>query len=121
MKCRMTENDLKIRTKKFALRVIRLVDALPRSTAGRAIGGQLIRAGTSVGSNYRAACRGRSKAEFVAKLGTVDEEADESAFWMELIIEAGLLRPAKVEQLRREAEELTRIMAASRLTARRSS
>ena len=103
----------------FSLRVIKLVDALPRSTAGRAIGTQLIRSGTSVGANYRAACRGRSKAEFVAKLGTVEEEADESAFWMELIADAGLLPGSRVTPLRTEAEELTRIMAASRLTARR--
>ena len=83
----MNENELKQRTKNFALRVIKLVNALPNNMAGRAIGNQLIRAGTSVAANYRAACRGRSKAEFIAKLGTVEEEADESCLWMELIIE----------------------------------
>jgi len=75
----MTVEELKERTKKFALRIIKLVDALPKTTTGRAIGGQLVRAGTSVPANYRAACRGRSKAEFIAKLGIVEEEADESA------------------------------------------
>jgi four helix bundle protein len=82
----MNAEDLKKRTKQFALRVLKLVAALPNNVQGRAVGGQLVRAGTSVASNYRAACRGRSKAEFVAKLGIVVEEADESAFWLELII-----------------------------------
>jgi four helix bundle protein len=81
----MNADDLKKRTKQFALRVLKLVAALPQTVAGRAIGGQLARAGTSVGANYRAACRGRSRAEFIAKLGTVEEEADESAYWMEVI------------------------------------
>ena len=79
----MNEKDLLQRTKDFALRVIKLVNALPNNPAGRTIGGQLIRSGTSVASNYRAACRGRSKAEFIAKLGIVEEEADESALWLE--------------------------------------
>src|SRR5216117_627594 len=113
----MTELELKQRTKQFALRVIKLVGALPKTTEGRAIGGQLIRSGTSVGANYRAACRGRSKAEFISKLGTVEEEADESAYWMELIIEAGCLKKDQVDPLRQEACELTAIMAASRLSA----
>lgn len=117
----MTEVELKHRTKHFALRVIKLVGALPNSTEGRAIGSQLIRSGTSVGANYRAACRGRSKAEFIAKLGVVEEEADESAYWMELIIEADLLPRERIEPLRREATELAAIMAASRLTARQHS
>ncbi len=73
----MNSNELKERTKQFALRIIRLVDALPKTTAGRVIGNQIVRSGTSVGANYRSACRGRSKAEFAAKLGTVAEEADE--------------------------------------------
>ncbi|MCF7764184.1 MAG: four helix bundle protein [Verrucomicrobia bacterium] len=113
----MTESELKQRTKGFALRVIRLVDALPKSIEGRALGAQLIRSGTSVGANYRAACRGRSKAEFIAKLGIVVEEADESSYWMELIIEAGLLPKDRVEPLRQEACELTAIMVASRISA----
>lgn len=114
----MRENDLLIRTKKFALRIIKLVDALPNTLAGRTIGGQLIRAGTSVSSNYRAACRGRSKAEFIAKLGIVEEEADESCHWLEVIIEANLMEEKLVADLLREANEITAIMAASKKTAR---
>lgn len=114
----MNEQELKDRTKRFALRVIALVDALPNTTAGRAIGNQLVRSGTSVGANYRAACRGRSKAEFAAKIGTVAEEADESAFWMELIMEAGLLKADLVEPLHQEADELTAIFTTSARTAK---
>jgi four helix bundle protein len=110
--------ELKQRTKQFALRILKLVSALPDSIQGRAIGGQLVRAGTSVGSNYRAACRGRSRAEFIAKLGTVEEEADESAFWLELIVESSMLKANLVQPLLDEANELTRIMASSRLTAK---
>ena len=116
----MGSEDLIRRTKQFALRVIKLVDALPATLAGRKIGDQLIRAGTSVGANYRAACRGRSKAEFIAKIGTVEEEADESAYWMELIMEAGLLKAKLVTPVHGEAEALRRIMAKSRITASRS-
>jgi four helix bundle protein len=115
----MTESDLKLRTKKFGLRVLKLVSALPKTVAGRAIGGQLIRSGMSVGANYRAACRGRSKAEFISKLGIVEEEADESAYWMEIIVEAGLLKSGRVEALLQEANELVAIMAASRKSAAR--
>ena len=88
----MNAEELKTRSKKFSLRIFKLVAALPNSIQGRAIGSQLIRCGTSVAANYRAACRSRSKAEFVAKIGLAEEEADESAFWMELIIESGMLR-----------------------------
>ncbi|HEX6188202.1 MAG TPA: four helix bundle protein [Pyrinomonadaceae bacterium] len=116
----MTSDELKRRTKQFALRVLKLVAALPKTVAGRAIGGQLVRSGTSVGANYRAACRGRSKAEFVAKMGTCEEEADESAYWMEVIIEGELLKRNQVEPLLREAEELTKIFAQSRISASRS-
>ena len=113
----MDENELKQRTKRFALRVMKLVDVLPKNTVGRAIGGQLMRSGTSVGANYRAVCRARSKAEFIAKVGVVEEEADESAFWMELIIEGGLMKPSLVNALLQEANELVAIMAASRKSA----
>src|SRR2546421_6372337 len=116
----MNETELKNRTKQFALRVLKLVAALPKTTEGRVLSGQLARSGTSVGANYRAACRGRSKGEFIAKLGTVEEEADESAFWMELIIEGGLLKQKAVESLLTEADELTKIMARSRISASRS-
>jgi four helix bundle protein len=114
----MTEKQLLQRTKNFALRIIKLVNALPNNPAGRAIGGQLVRSGTSVPANYRAACRGRSKAEFIAKLGIVEEEADESCLWMELIIESGLMEEYLVVDLLREGSELTAIMASSKITAR---
>jgi four helix bundle protein len=114
----MTEKELLQRTKNFALRVIKLVNALPNNTAGRTIGNQLIRSGTSVAANYRAACRGRSKAEFVAKLGTVEEEADESCLWLELTIESGLMEEKMVAGLLKEANEITAIMAASKISAR---
>ena len=116
----MGKEELLKRTKQFALRVIRLVDALPNTLAGRKIGDQLLRAGTSVGANYRAACRGRSKAEFIAKIGIVEEEADESAYWMELIMEAELLSVARVSPLHAEAEAIRKIMAKSRITAGKS-
>ena len=90
----MTEQEMLSRTKKFSLRVVKLVAALPNNNAGRGIGFQLLKADTSVGANYRSACRGRSKAEFIAKLGIVEEEADESAFWLEFIIETSLLSAA---------------------------
>ena len=114
----MTPEDLKKRTKAFALGIIRLVETLPNTITGRTVSNQLVRAGTSVAANYRAACRARTKAEFIAKIGIVVEEADESAFWLELIIEAGLLKPSTVEPLIQEAEELVKIMSKSRQTAR---
>lgn len=114
----MNENELKTRTKQFGLRVMNLVAVLPKTTAGRAIGSQLVRSGTSVGANYRAACRSRSKAEFIAKIGVVVEEADESAFWLELIMDGGILKPELVSPLHEEAEELTAIFAASCRTAK---
>ena len=113
----MTPDELKKRTKQFALRILKLVGALPNTVQGRAIASQLVRAGTAVAANYRASCRARSKAEFIAKVGTVEEEADESAFWLELIIEGGLLRQRVVQSLLTEAGELTRIMAKSRISA----
>ena len=117
----MDPNDLKKRTKQFALRILKLVAALPNTVQGRAIGGQLVRSGTAVGANYRAACHGRSRAEFIAKLGIVEEEADESAYRMELIIEGELLKPSVVEPLLGEATELAKIMASSRISALASS
>jgi four helix bundle protein len=113
----MDAEELKKRTKRFALRILKLVAALPNTVQGRTVAGQLVRAGTSVGSNYRAACRGRSKAEFIAKLGVVEEEADESAYWLELIIEGQLLKAKLVQPLLDEANELTKIMAKSRISA----
>jgi len=113
----MDAEDLKKRTKQFALRILKLVEALPNSLQGRTIAGQLVRAGTSVGANYRAACRGRSRAEFIAKIGIVEEEADESAFWLELIIDGAFLNETQVKPLLSEANELTKIMASSRISA----
>jgi four helix bundle protein len=116
----MTERELLQRTKQFALRIFKLVGALPQTIQGRAVAAQLIRSGTSVAANYRAACRARSKSEFVAKLGLVEEEADESAFWLELIIETKLLDAAKVKPLLTEAGEIVAIMASSKKTAAKS-
>jgi four helix bundle protein len=113
----MNEREMITRTKQFALRIMKLVGALPKSIQGRAIASQLMRSGTSVAANYRAACRARSKAEFIAKLGTVEEEADESAFWLELIIEGDLLAAAQIQPLLTEASELVAMMASSKKTA----
>ena len=114
----ITKETLKKRTKQFGLRVMKLVDALPKTTSGRAIGNQLVRSGTSVGANYRSACRGRSEAEFTAKLGVVVEEADESGFWMELIVEGNLLPDKQVAPLLQESEELVALFTASIRTTR---
>ena len=116
----MTERELLERTKQFALRIFKLVGALPQTIQGRAVAAQLIRSGTSVAANYRAACRARSKPEFVAKLGVVEEEADETAFWLELIIGTELLRAAKVKPLLNEASEIVAIVASSKKTAVKS-
>ena len=110
--------ELKDRTKAFALRVIRLVEALPTGRTTDVIGRQLLRAGTSVGANYRAACRGKSRKEFVSKLGTVEEECDESLFWMELLVEAGLVPSDRLAELMTEPDEILSIIVASRKTAR---
>jgi len=101
---------MKRRTKQFALRALRLTAALPPSPEGMTIRRQLCRSATSVGANYRAAQRGRSKAEFKSKMGVVLEEADESAFWLELIADSGMMTSAKVEPLRQEADELCAIV-----------
>jgi len=117
----MTEDELKRRTKQFPLRIMRPVAALPRTVEARVIGKQLVEAGTSVGANYRAACRARSRAEFVAKLGIAEEEADESGYWLELIIEGGLMPEKSVAALHKEAGEVLAIISSSRLTALRRS
>ncbi len=116
----MTETDLKQRTKAFALRIIKLADALPRTRSADVIGRQILRSGTSPGANYRAACRGRSNAEFVAKLGVVEEELDETLYWLQLLSESGLVPPRRLISLAGEAEELLAIIVASIKTARRS-
>ncbi len=112
--------DLKRRTKEFALRVIGLVQSLSRDRACDVIGGQLLRAGTGVGSNYRAARRSRSRKEFVARVGVAEEEADESAYWMELLVESGRMPLKRLQPLMQEADELVAIFVSSAKTARKS-
>lgn len=108
--------QLRDRTKDFAIRIVRLFRALPRSGEAQVIGKQLLRCGTSVGANYRAACCARSRAEFTAKLGIVLEEADESAYWLELLIEIGSVKKERLEDLLREARELSALFTASQRT-----
>jgi four helix bundle protein len=114
----MTQEELKRRTKDFALRVIKLVSTFPNTYLGRHIGGQLIRAGTSVAANYRAACRAKSNADFIAKMGIVEEEADESAFWIEFAVDADMVKLDLVSRLLDEANQLVAIFVASINTAR---
>ena len=116
----MSEPDLKKRTKAFALRILKLVDALPKTTAGRALASQIVRSGTSVAANYRAACRARSTSDFIAKMGIVEEEADETLFWLELLEEAALVTADKLTAIKKEANELIAITVASIKTARRN-
>lgn len=114
----MNSDELKARTKRFALSVLALVRRLPKRWDGDILGKQLVRAATSVGANYRAACRARSKAEFISKIAVVEEEADESLFWLELIEESRLLKYEEAAALKNEANELTAIFAASGRTAK---
>jgi four helix bundle protein len=115
----MNPIELKARTKTFALRVIKMSRAIPKNDdAGRVITKQILRSGTSVAANYRASCRARSQAEFISKIGTVvEEESDETALWLELLAESGIMPAKKLSALLDEANELTAIMAASRKTA----
>ncbi len=110
--------DLKVRTKLFAIRVILMVDTLPNKRSADVIAKQLLRSATSVGANYRSACRGRSKAEFLAKLGIVEEEADESSYWMELLIESGMISEPLVRDLLAECNEITAMVVSSIRTTR---
>ena len=109
----------KKRTQQFALRVIRLVERVPRGTPGEIIGKQLLRSATSVGANYRAACRARSPSEFCSKMGIVEEEADESIYWMELLVEAEIFRKELLSALIQEGNEILSMVVASIRTARR--
>jgi four helix bundle protein len=111
--------DLKARTEKFALRVVKVVRSLPQSAEGRLVGNQLLRSGTSVAANYRAVCRARSGPEFLAKLAIVIEEADETALWLEFLVDAGLITAAKLQDLISEANQLVAIFNASRTTAKK--
>jgi len=109
---------LQNRTKKFAIRIVKLFRSLPKTDEARVIGKQVLRSGTSVAANYRAVCRARSKAEFIAKVGVVVEEADESVFWLELLGETGIVQQKRLEDLLLEANELLAIFAASQRTAK---
>jgi four helix bundle protein len=109
----MNETQLKNRTKEFAKNIIHLCRNLPTNREGRLIGDQLFRSGTSVAANYRAACRGRSKAEFISKLAIVEEEADETLFWLELIKEMDILKGSVVDALMKESNEIIAIMVSS--------
>lgn len=111
---------MKLRTKQFALRVVRMFDALPKGEIARVLGRQVLRSGTSVGANYRAVCRARSRKEFAAKMGVVVEEADETGFWLELPVESGTVSEGKMKGLLDESKQLLAIFAASVHTARSS-
>src|ERR1700759_4449965 len=102
----------------FAVRIVRLFQALPKTTEAQVMGKQLLRCGTSVAANYRAVCRARSKAEFIARIGIVAEEADESVLWIELLEETGTLSSEKLKELTKEARELAAIFSASQKTAK---
>ncbi|MHC4562260.1 MAG: four helix bundle protein [Planctomycetota bacterium] len=114
----VTTNDMKQRTKQFALRVIRLTEALPKGRLADVLGRQLLRSGTSVGANYRSACRAKSRADFIAKMGIVEEELDECMYWLDLIIEESLVSRQRLTPLMAEANELLAMTVSSIRTAR---
>ena len=112
--------DFRERTFQFGIRCVRLVESLPKSMAAQTIGRQLLRAGTSVGANYRAAVRGRSRGDFVSRMGIVEEECDEALYWIDALVELELTSSKRVEQLRSEANEIIAITVSSIKTARKS-
>ncbi len=114
----MTPDEMKQRTKAYGLRVIHAVQALPRNDVARTLGNQLLRAGTSVGANYRAACRGKSRADFINKLKIVEEECDESLYWMELLVDSALIPARRLTLLQQEGSEILAIVVASLRTSR---
>jgi four helix bundle protein len=116
----MTREDMKARTKAYANRVVRLCQSLPNHWSARTLGGQLLRSGTSVGANYRAVCRAKSTADFINKLRIVEEECDESLFWMELLTDNNFIKPKLLESLVREGNEIMAIIVATAKTARLS-
>ena len=116
----MTKEEMKNRTKKYALRVIKAVQALPNDRVANVLGSQFLRAGTSVGANYRAVCRAKSTADFLNKLKIVEEECDESLYWMEMLIESGSLKPKLGDSLMNEGAEILSMVVASIKTARRN-
>lgn len=114
----MDAEDMKKRTRAFALRIIRLAESLPKTPTAMAIRNQMLRCRPSVGANYRAACRAKSRRDFIAKMGIVEEEADESSYWIELLIDADLIKRDKVADLLKEADEILSIVVSSIRTAR---
>jgi four helix bundle protein len=116
----MTKEELKARTKKSALEIIKLIEELPNTNVGRTISNQIIRSGKSIAANYRAACRVRSHADFISKINIVEEECDETLFWLEGIVESSLLKKEKLQYLLKEADELTAIFTVSGKTAKQN-
>lgn len=114
----MNVEEFKNRTKQFGLRVINLVDALPKTRTADILGRQLVRCGTSVGANYRSACRAKSHADFIAKMAIVEEECDEAIYWMEMVVESGLMEEKRIIDLKTEANEIVSMVVASIKTAR---
>jgi len=114
----MRNEDLKERTRKFALEIIRLVENLPKNRIADVLGRQILRSGTSIGANYRAACRARSRADFISKMGIVEEEADETEYWLELLVEAELVPQEQIESTYKETDEILAMTVASLKTLR---
>lgn len=114
----MRNKNLKGRTKQLAIEIIKLLESLPKSRIADVLGKQLLRAGTFIGANYCAACRARSRADFISKMGIVEEEADETLYWLELLLEAKLVTVEQIQHLQKEANEITSIVVASIKTAR---
>jgi len=115
----MDSSKLKARTKAFAVEIIKLVSKLPETQIAGILGKQLTRCGTSVGANYRSSCRAKSRADFISKMGIVEEEADEAVYWMELLVESGLIKADSITELLKEADELIAIAVSSIKTARK--
>ena len=116
----MTPEELRARTKMFAIRIVKLYQALPKTSEAQVLGKQLLRSGTSVAANYRAACRGRSRAEWLAKIGIVVEEADETVFWLEMLADCGVTSTKRLKSLTEESEELVAIFGATKHTAQKA-
>lgn len=115
----MKDNLLRQRTKSMALRVIKLVQALPKTVTGDVIGKQVLRSGTSVAANYHSACKARSRKDFISRIGIAEEEADETLLWLELIVDAKLIKETRMRELIAEVNEVISILAASRITAKK--
>jgi four helix bundle protein len=116
----MTREEMKMRTKTYANRIVKLCSALPENWIARTLGKQFLRSGTSVGANYRAVCRAKSNLDFINKLRIVEEECDESLFWMELLVDNNLVKAGRLNELMKEADELLAIVVSSAKTARTS-